>query len=53
VLISAVAVGWCISMTLLYREVRIVREGEFLRDKVDELRREYLAAQPSEASVRP
>ncbi len=53
VLISAVAVGWCISMTLLYREVRIVREGEFLRDKIDELRREYLAAQPSGTTVRP
>jgi hypothetical protein len=57
VLISAVAVGWCISMTLLYREVRIVREGEFLRDKIQELRREYLtdqaAGQPAGTSERP
>ena len=48
ILISGVAVGWCISMTLLYREVRIVREGEFLRDKIEQMRREFLAAQPSE-----
>jgi hypothetical protein len=42
VLLTAVAVGWCISMTLLYREVRIVREGEPLRDKIQQLRQELL-----------
>jgi hypothetical protein len=52
VLLSAIAVGWCISITLLYREVRIVREGELLRDKIDQLRRELLAVNPAQAAER-
>ncbi len=51
-LVSAIAVGWCISITLLYREVRVVREGEFLRDKISQLRRELLAVNPAETAER-
>jgi hypothetical protein len=51
-LVSAIAVGWCISITLLYREVRVVREGEFLRDKISQLRRELLAVNLAEAAER-
>jgi hypothetical protein len=51
-LVSAIAVGWCISITLLYREVRVVREGEFLRDKISQLRGELLAVSPPETAER-
>jgi hypothetical protein len=53
ILISGVAVGWCISMTLLYREVRIVREGEFLREKIEQMRRELLGGNSFESVQRP
>lgn len=42
ILLSIIAVGWCISMTLLYREIRFVREGEILRERIDEARQELL-----------
>jgi hypothetical protein len=51
-LVAAIAVGWCISMTLLYREVRIVREGEFLRDKLQQLRGELLGVNALEPAPR-
>jgi hypothetical protein len=51
-LVSAIAVGWCISITLLYREVRIVREGELLRDEIGKLRQELLAVNAPEAAER-
>jgi hypothetical protein len=44
VLASIIAVGWCISMTLLYREIRLVREGEPLREQIAGLQRELLGA---------
>ena len=51
-LLSAIAVGWCISITLLYREVRIVREGELLRDKLGQLRQELLGLNRAEPAER-
>jgi lysylphosphatidylglycerol synthetase-like protein (DUF2156 family) len=50
-LISGIAVGWCISMTLLYREVRMVREGEPLREKLEQLRQELLGGQTNNAAL--
>jgi hypothetical protein len=52
VLVTAIAVGWCISMTLLYREVRIVREGEPLREKIGQLRRELLQVDSAASAQR-
>jgi hypothetical protein len=49
VLITGIAVGWCISMTLLYREVRIVREGEFLRERIEQVRHDLLGGNPAES----
>jgi len=37
-LLTAVAVGWWISLTLLYHDVREVREGEDLRRRITELK---------------
>jgi hypothetical protein len=51
-LVSGIAVGWCISITLLYREVRIVREGELLRDEIGKLRQELLPVGAPEAAER-
>jgi hypothetical protein len=42
ILVTGFAVGWCISMTLLYREIRIVREGDPMREKLEQMRREFL-----------
>jgi hypothetical protein len=52
VLVSGIAVGWCISITLLYREVRIVREGELLRDEIGKLRHDLLGVNRPEAAER-
>jgi hypothetical protein len=41
ILLCAMALCWCISLTLLYREIRRVREGEELRDKIDQIRGKY------------
>jgi hypothetical protein len=52
VLVSGIAVGWCISITLLYREVRIVREGELLRDEIGKLRHDLIGVNRPEAAER-
>jgi hypothetical protein len=42
VLLSAMTLSWCISLTLLYREIRQVREGEELREKLRRLHQQFL-----------
>jgi hypothetical protein len=51
ILVSIMAVGWCISMTLLYRDIRFMREGEILRERIDEVRDELLGASPLESRI--
>jgi hypothetical protein len=42
ILLSAMALCWCISLTLLYREIRRVREGEELRERLQIIRERLL-----------
>ena len=44
ILVAVFSVSWCISLTLLYRDIRRVREGEELREKLRELRQQLLPA---------
>jgi hypothetical protein len=41
-LLSVMALTWCISLTLLYRDIRWMREGEALREKLQRLGSKYL-----------
>ncbi len=47
VLATALAVSWCLSLTLLYHDIRTVREGEVLRERIRELRESLRAASSS------
>jgi len=38
VLVAGMAVSWCLSLTLLYHDIRYLREGELLRERIQELR---------------
>jgi hypothetical protein len=42
VILTALAMSWCITLVLLYHEVRWVREGEDLRQKIRQLRGKVL-----------
>lgn len=46
-LFSGMAVSWCIALTLFYRDLRFVREGEGLRRKIDRLCDKYLPEEPA------
>ncbi|HID75019.1 MAG TPA: hypothetical protein EYP56_03380 [Planctomycetaceae bacterium] len=37
-LVAVLAVSWCLSLTLLYHDIRYLREGESLRERIRELR---------------
>ncbi len=43
-LLTGVAISWCVSLTLFYHDLRHHREGEFLRNKVEALFRKYAAS---------
>ena len=40
-LLTAIAVSWCVALTLFYHDLRFHREGEGLRIKADALRSKY------------
>ena len=52
-LLSAMAVSWCISITLLYRDIRVEREGELLRGRVAQLRRDLFGERTTESAPQP
>lgn len=52
-LLAVISVAWCVSMTLLYRDIRMVREGERLRGKLESLRQQLTPGTAVEAGARP
>lgn len=44
ILLTGVAISWCIALTLFYHDLRYHREGEALRNKIDGLYERYAAA---------
>ena len=43
-LLSAIAISWCVSLTLFYHDLRQYREGEAVRSKVEHLFEKYVRA---------
>ena len=43
ILLTGIAVSWCVALTLFYHDLRYHREGEALRLKIDALFDKYVA----------
>lgn len=44
ILLTGVAVSWCVALTLFYHDLRYHREGELLRNKIEVLYEKYVPA---------